>query len=897
VSQESWEQLFAPRLPLVGRSEEFSRLLSLTQSASRMITLFGAAGVGKTRLSIELLRSPLWQKRASYCDVSASKNAPDLCNALTRALKIPAATIDGRADPVLAVGQWLNERGPGLIVLDNFEHLVSSCASLLALWREAAPQICWVVTSRQLLRLPGEEVFSLDTLPTPEEGDTLENIIKNSAVQFFMACAPNISIEKEASKIASLVRRLDGLPLAIRLAAGRLEVLSLEDLMARLRDPFPVLKEPGVTGRSGALWDSLEDSWVLLGPEEQTLLRRVSVLVGSFNLEAAEEVAGFPTDATLSVLDALQLLYRKSLLRMSSREVGRFGMYESVRAFASQKLGESTERDEALAHHAAYFSKKAKEWTEKAFGDDATLYLSLIFAESDNINAALQRSLTQTEQISVSLACMRALSRSNYIAWWLKSGIDLLDATLLAAEAAPHLSTQDQLHLAWLLERKARNCTDQGKNDEGILVLERGLNLAQNLGEKRLEGILLRRLANVFFMQGRRDEAAELNQRSLALLRATKDTQQEGILHCLMGIQGHMRGQNDEAESHFLAALPLLQNEVDKRFEGYCYGRLGMIRMSQLRLDEARSFMSQSFRVMSQIGPSEEAGARGELATLSHIEGKLDEAKLGYYNAIEVFRRFKIKHYSAYLLYNYAGLLLERRELADAEKAIEESHKIFSEVRFSRDLALAKIIYAGLFILQGSWKKAEEFLRAADEEAARDDIVREVQSVYKTLLSLTKTQKQEPDNRVLSKYFAEAQLQYERLVPFQQDDVMIALRVLASKIEEVREVGSAWRIANDGSFFQPNGEATVNISSRKTMARLLAALVKHRTKCPGEPLSLAELADTGWPGNRGKWSSLTNNLHVTLNALRRVGLEAILVRQEGGYLLDPKIPVLIEENL
>ncbi len=352
----------------IGRAGEQAALGELVGAGARLITLVGAGGVGKTRLSLEWARAAEGTLRRDgvglvFCDLSASRSADDACAAMARVLGAPLAADATTEETVAQVGRALAELDRAVVILDNVEQLAALAPRLFEPWLALAPHVQIVATSRERLRLRGEQCLPVEPLGLPPAGETAPAVIAASeAVVLFVARTRQVRLDfaitaADASAVAAVVRALDGIPLAIELCAARMGVLAPGQILPRLARRLDLL----VTGprdapaRHATLRAALMWSWDLLEPWEQEALAQCSVFRGVFSLEAAEAVLVTPAGAP-PVLDVIQSLHEKSLVRVSSPAgEPRYGLLESVRELAASMLAERAGTPAAEARHAAFF--------------------------------------------------------------------------------------------------------------------------------------------------------------------------------------------------------------------------------------------------------------------------------------------------------------------------------------------------------------------------------------------------------------------------------------------------------------------------------------------------------------------------------------------------------------
>jgi predicted ATPase len=390
-----------PPTPLVGRERDIAAVVALMGSDDvRLVTLTGPGGAGKSRLAVDAAGQlrPGFADGVRFIELAAVPSPDLVLDAIAAGLGLNTSGSRLRADLM----SYLSPRRL-LLALDNFEQ-VADAAPLLAELLAAAPGLKMLVTSRSMLRLSGEYEFPVPPLPVPPAGDA-EDVAtagQYASVRLFteraQAVAPGFRLtSQDAGTVAEICRRLDGLPLAIELAAARIRLLSPRDLLARLSDRMGVLTggPRDAPERQRTLQNTLDWSFALLSPDEQALLARLGVFAGSFGLPAAEAICGDtglpgPAEPPGSLLDTLNALVDSSLVRPEPREdEARFGLLETIREYALGRLRGSDAWQEAHDRHAAYFTALATPAESELCGEGQLAWLSRLETETGNLSAAL----------------------------------------------------------------------------------------------------------------------------------------------------------------------------------------------------------------------------------------------------------------------------------------------------------------------------------------------------------------------------------------------------------------------------------------------------------------------------------------------------------------------------
>jgi predicted ATPase len=389
-----------PLTSFIGRERELAMLRQLLlRSGARLVTITGPGGVGKTRLAIQAAMTlmQLFEDGVRYVSLTAATDHESILRAIIRALELP----EHSAEPPAAVVDQLRNRQL-LLLLDNFEHLIDAAPLVTELLRNC-PQLVVLITSREVLRLSGEHEVSLDPLPIVDvmHLPPLSDMARVPSVALLVARAiasrPDFRLDDDnALAIASLCKRLDGLPLALELAAARLKLLTPDALLARLDSDLPGGSLHLLFGgardwpsRHRSLRETIAWSYDLLTRDEQWLLRQLSVFQGGCTIEAAEAVCGAVL-SSVSVFEAVASLQDKSLIQHAVGPDGRPRAYmlETIRQFALEKLESHGEESEARQRHAQYYLSQVESMGGLLFASAPQRQRGS--AERDNVEDALK---------------------------------------------------------------------------------------------------------------------------------------------------------------------------------------------------------------------------------------------------------------------------------------------------------------------------------------------------------------------------------------------------------------------------------------------------------------------------------------------------------------------------
>jgi predicted ATPase len=541
----------------IGRGKESRDVRELLNQA-RLVTLTGSGGVGKTRLSLHVASGMLETCPDGVWLVElAALSDPGLLQ------QILATTLGVREEvgqPILTtITDFLYAKSV-LFVLDNCEHLIEACAQLCESLLRACPKICILASSREALGIAGESAYLVPSLgfPNPDHLPPLDELLLLDAVRLFVERAataqPKFTLTSQnAPAVAQVCKRLDGIPLAIELAAARVKVLSVEQIAARLDDRFSLLTGGSRTAlpRQQTLRALIDWSYDLLSETEQILLRRLSAFIGGWTLEAAETVCANESIESLEVLDLLAHLVDKSLVGMDEFAVEpRYRMLETIRQYAREKLLDSNERDQLRDQHLHFFMQFA-EYIEPILETAERLeWVARLEVEHDNLRAALE------------WASERHLETARWLAGLLERfwffGDHLDEARTWYARvlnAGEQISVTKGLALA----RFSSGCVSLNleRLDEAQVLLESSVALWQQLGERQRLALSLAWLAYLLLQRGKGEQACAIYAEHESLFRTSSVSSLAWILSCWGTANAIMRLSDPTAKALLDEALSL----------------------------------------------------------------------------------------------------------------------------------------------------------------------------------------------------------------------------------------------------------------------------------------------------------------------------------------------------
>jgi predicted ATPase/tetratricopeptide (TPR) repeat protein len=521
----------------VGRGHELGELAALL-GQTRLLTLTGVGGVGKTRLAVELGR----RHEAAYADgellveLDSLDDGALVPGAVAEALDLQALRGGAVVDALSTELEPLEL----LLVLDNCEHLIGGAAALVDALLRAAPRLTVLATSREPLRVPGEVVFRVPSLgiPDPDRAEEPDALLRYEAVRLFVerseAVAPGFVLDDEtAPAVARICHRLDGLPLALELAAARVDALTPAALADRLDDRFRLLRAGSRTAptRQQTLEATLDWSHDLLSAGERTLLRRLTIFSGGFSLEAAEDVCAGDGLETEHVVLLLAELVEKSLVASEDRDGSRrYRLLETIRSYASSRLDAAGERSAVAARQAAWLVQFVR-------GLDAQL--TGLEAEQGNLRGALETLLATDPDEALRLG-------ARVWPFWLRR-IELPEARHWLEEALERAPAVSAERIEALLGHAAIEFRS-GDAGFGLVKVEEALALARELGEPALEWRAFHFRAAVEIADDEGVRAASYYEPALALACEHGLAPAEAVSAYSLGVAAWVSGDVAEAE-------------------------------------------------------------------------------------------------------------------------------------------------------------------------------------------------------------------------------------------------------------------------------------------------------------------------------------------------------------
>jgi predicted ATPase len=651
-----------PRTGFVGREKEVAAATELLlRQDVRLVTVTGPGGIGKSRLAVHVANGLIdrFPGGIYFVPLSPVRDPGLIVSVIVQTLGIRES---GGQSPLEILKENLRESltAPMLLLLDNFEHLLQAAptvAELLAM----GSNLKIMVTSRAALHVYGEHEFPVPPLALPDSlsKPSLELLSQYPALALFVqravAVKPDFELSREnASAITEICARLDGLPLAIELAAARVKVLSPSSMRTRLTSRLQLLTggSRDMPHRQQTLRAAIDWSYDLLSPAEQKLFRRLAVFVGGCNLEGVEAVCDTKGDLDLDLLDGMASMVDKSLAQQVEPPKGesRFVMLETIREYALERLQASGEETSTKRAHAAYCLVLAEESAMEQGGAEASEWLERFTLEHDNFRAALEW-LIKTGDAEWGLRLGAALFRFWEMGEYLAEGRDRLGKLLkLTGGSAPTKLRARALFAAGVL------AVGQGDYAAADTLIRESLDISRELGDKQGAAVSLNALAVSARDQGDVAVARSLSEESLMLWRELGD--QKAVARALSNLANIVKLQGDYVGARSLHAecLSIFRELGDRTGVAWSINYQGDVVRDQGDSAAARSLYEQALAMFRELGDSwGVAGTLADLGSLAREQGDYSAARSLYRESIKVFQELDHKRGIARLLECFAG--------------------------------------------------------------------------------------------------------------------------------------------------------------------------------------------------------------------------------------------------
>lgn len=655
-----------PLTSFVGREKEMYELKGLL-SSTRLLTLTGVGGSGKTRLAIQIARDklPNYKHGIWWVDLAPLSDPALVPQTVARVLGVQESS---ERTPVELLRLFIRDKSMHL-VLDNCEHVIGACAELAETLLLGCPHLQILATSREALNVSGETVWRVPSLasPDPDHLPPLDQLAQYDSVKLFVlraiASSQDWKLDNNASAVAEICARLDGIPLAIELAAARVKLLKVEHIAARLNERFALLTDGSRTAlpRQQTLRATVDWSHDLLPESTRKLFQRLAVFAGGWTLEAAEEVCADSHLSRTEVLHELSRLVDRSLVVVETQnEETRYRYLETIRQYAQEKLEATDEGNATRSRHLDYFLKFAKEAEPKLYRPGQIQWLDRFDIEHDNLTAALEWSLGQ-ERVEKGLRLAADLCQFWQVRGYMNQGRAWLETLLAKGSEAPAFVRAEALTGAGFLSFSVMDI------EKATAFSESALALYRELGDKIGIAYPLVWLGRSAAHQGDYARAQTLAEQALVLNRELKDRWGEAVAFYTLADIAYRQDDYGQAEAFEAEGIALAREVGNLVSAGRHLSRLGRIAHAQDNVERAVALINEGLIICWQAKDYPGiAGAFTSSAGIALARGALAQAArlLG---AAETLREFRGAGGLMYYLTDY------ERSGADLHSRLDEA--------------------------------------------------------------------------------------------------------------------------------------------------------------------------------------------------------------------------------
>ncbi len=734
--------------PLVGRAREMDQLCQLLGDPQcRLLTLTGPGGIGKTRLAIEVATclEEYYMGSVYFASFAPVDTTRYLVPLIAEAIGFSFESTH-RSDPKTQLFNYLREK-QALIILDNLEQLLAEPGiELLSEMLIAARGVKLLATSREPLKLSGEWIFEVQGLPIPDSPSG-EGGLEGTSVDLFLRCARRANVRFAATPddypaIVRICRQVDGVPLAIELAAAWVRTLSCQEITREIDLGVDFLSYSGrdLPPRHRTMRAVIDHSWRLLTEEERKKLLQLSVFRGGFHREAGEAVTG----ATLSMLSNLM---EKSLIQR--HDTGRYDLHQLIWQYAVEKFAQTPkEQAETRANHSQYYLARFGEADRRLRSAEQPKELAGLSAEIDNFRSAWDWAVEQGD-FDIIEPALRTYAYFMDIRGWYQEGVEELERARVALETSNerHPLTRGKLAtLAHLLTSEGFLASRLARSEQAKELLERALGILRNIDEPQILIETLTFLGVVMEVTGQYPRAAALYLEGMEIARALGDR-----WFAALGLLGHtdmiglIQGAIEPVKIYdrFKSTVTELRSIGDPRFTAIGLNALSVSALSLGRVEEARFALEESITLSSATGDRWALGfAYRGLGVIAETQGDYLQSVEIFQKSLAVLKNLGARQDVAHVLAEMARSILTLGDEAEAERIWREALQIANETG-GVFIALDTLVgLAGILARQGKKEQALEYILLAVDHPAIMKITRDRAGSLRTELEKQLTDRQ-----------------------------------------------------------------------------------------------------------------------------------------------------------
>jgi len=689
----------------IGRSEEIIRIKELLNQ-TRLLTLTGSGGSGKTRLAMQVAGDVIdeFANGVWIIELASLSEGSLLPLAIAKEFGLKEELNRSPEETLL---EYLKDKDM-LIILDNCEHLIEKCAELTESLLCNCTGLKIIATSRESLRCLGEQTHRVSSLefPDPREKTTPEKLSQYEAIRLFIerALAVNSAFRvnnNNAPALAEICYQLDGIPLAIELAAARTKILNVEKIHERLNDRFRLLTGGKRTAlpRQQTLTALIDWSYDLLSDEEKILWNRLSIFSGGWKMEAAEEICSDGMISENDVMDIINSLTEKSII-IYNEDKTRFTMLETMRQYGEEKNKEKNEIKKLSDKHLQYYLKLAESLNKMIRELDS---LQILDNEVGNIEKSLNWAV-ENNYTEDGLKLALAMGKFWQLRGYLSDGIHRFESVIPG-----NPETKDSLY-SKVICQLGNFARLKGDFDRARKLLEESLQISRDIKDNTSIKDALVRLGILEYDQGRYAEAAKLYEESLIINREAGDKLRIAIVLNNLGNVYSNQGEYSKAINHYEESLATRREHGDLLGIAICLNNLGIIAYEQGEYEKSTNLLQESLQLRIQMGDREgTAITLMNLGNTSYNQGEYLKALGLYKESLEISRETENKSCIADCLYYLGNVLIEQKDLVQASKFYTESLVISREMKAKSQIAVALFGLGKIAFMKKEFEDAKKY--------------------------------------------------------------------------------------------------------------------------------------------------------------------------------------------
>ena len=691
----------------IGREAEMKQVKNLLRQ-THLLTLTGTGGSGKTRISLQVGADVIdsYANGVWFVELAALTEPALLANTIVKTLSVleqPKITVEE------LLINYLNDKEM-LLIFDNCEHLIEAVADLTHKMLMKSPGLRIIATSREALRCEGEQTHRVLPLecPDPNDNESPEKLSRYESVRLFIETAlavnQNFRLNNDnAPALAKICFQLDGIPLAIELAAARTNALSVEQIYQRLDDRFRLLTGGKRTSlpRQQTLKALIDWSYELLTENERLMWQRLSVFTGGWTLEAAETICPDEKISKNEILNLLTGLTEKSII-VYDESRDRYRMLETIKQYGKEKL---SDENDIFLKHLSYFTELSEKAMPELQKENLKFWLDILEADHSNLVAAIDWSL-HNKNAEKGARVAAALGEFWDTMGHYSTGIRIIESIMESTDTPDRLLISRILYWIGIYEMS------QGHNEQARKYADRSLDLGKDIGDKRAIANGMNILGQIESKKGNYEHAKMYYKENLAIIKEIGD--KNGFAHSLrnLGNEAYNKGEYDQAKIYYKESLAISKEHGNKRSIAASEFNLGNIANNQGDFEQAKQHFEESLAIGKEIGIRFLiAKSMNHLANVLTNQGDYKQAVKYHQESLNLYEEIGIKDGIALSMIHLGDVLCLQGECERAEKYLSRSMTLYREIGDRRGIANSTYFMGNLYFNQEKYEQAKNLYK------------------------------------------------------------------------------------------------------------------------------------------------------------------------------------------